>query len=331
MMPELNNSQRRQVVKTLGLALAAMGLPTGRAWAAAAPAKLTGGGPGTAETLPLALFKAYPDLTRDLDIEWIMGDPGQVQTLLLSGAVDSGAFGALGVAEARLKGQDIVIFGPKISNHGSWLVKGDSPYQSLKDLKGKRIATLAATSDTYRHARMAAALHGFDLRKDFEVVHGAPVANLALFNRGDVEAIITIEPNATRIIGQGAREIVRVADQWKQATGDSAPLFLVGNGARREWIQANRDTARKVARLFLSVNKLITDKPELAGQFHQAVGIPATEPAAIKLLPERFSRIFTPSWGPSDFANIDRQLDEAVKLGLLARKPDRPIYEPLDG
>lgn len=325
---ELPNPARRNALALIGVALASVGLPLASARAAAGlPVKLTSGGPGSAETLPLALFKALPDLTEGLDIEWIGGDPGQVQTLLLSGAVNSSAYGALGVAEAQLKGNDLVIFGPKISNHGSWLVRGDSPYQHPEDLKGKRIATLAQTSDTYRHARMAAALHGLDLRKDFEVIHGPPISNLALFNRGDVEAIIAIEPSATRIIGGGAREIARVADQWKEATGDSAPLFLVGNGARRDWVDANKPTAARVANLFLAVNKLIRSKPELAAQYHQAIGIPDTETAAIKLLPERLSKIFVPTWGQAEFANIDRQIAEAVKLGLLPKKPDRPVTQ----
>jgi NitT/TauT family transport system substrate-binding protein len=307
-----------------------MGVPASRAFAANKPkVKLTAAGPGSAETLTNAVLKAYPDLTSALDIEWAGGDPGQVQNLLLSGAVDSSAYGALGAAEAALKGIDVVIFGPKISNHGSWLVKANSPYQTPKDLKGKRIATLAPASDTYRHARMAAALHGLDLRKDFDVVYGAPVANLALFNRGDVEAIISIEPTVTRVIGQGAREIARVEDQWKEATGDSAPLFLVGNAARRSWVDANKDTARKVRDMNLAVNRLIASKPELAAQFHDALGIPASDATALKLLPQRFPKIFMTQWGAAEYANIDRQVAEAVKLGLLPKKPDRPLYAEL--
>lgn len=318
--------RRRASLAMIGLALAGMGVPQDAAFAAnGLPVKLTSGGPGSAETLAAALFKALPDLTQGLDLEWVGGDPGQVQTLLLSGAVQSSAYGALGAAEAQLKGNDIVIFGPKISNHGAWLVRGDSPYQHPRDLKGKRIATLPQTSDTYRQARMAAALHGLDLRKDFEVIHGAPIANLALFNRGDVDAIIAIEPTATRIIGNGAREIANVAEQWKEATGDTAPLFLVGNGARREWIDANRPTAKRVAEAFLAVNALIRKAPDLAAKYHKAIGIPDTETAAIKLLPQRLSRIFLPTWGDAEFANIDRQMAEAVKLGLLAKKPERPI------
>jgi hypothetical protein len=33
-----------------------------------------------------------------------------------------------------------------------------------------------------------------------------------------------------------------------------------------------------------------------------------------------------PPWGDAEFAKIDRQLAEAVHLGLLAKKPDRPVY-----
>ncbi|WP_189615044.1 hypothetical protein [Pigmentiphaga litoralis] len=46
----------------------------------------------------------------------------------------------------------------------------------------------------------------------------------------------------------------------------------------------------------------------------------------ITLLPHRLARVFVPTWGDAEFAKIDRQLAEAVRLGLLAKKPDRPVY-----
>ena len=187
-------------------------------------------------------------LPEGLNIEWVKGSPGQVQLQLATGAANVGVFGALGIAEIAPRGSDIVIFAPALNNHGRWIVRDNSSYQSPRDLVGKTIATQHEGSDTYRHARLAALLQGIDLKKDVKVVFGSPTANVALFERGDVDAVITIEPTATRLVARGAREIARVGDMWREATGDDAPLFLIGFAAHREWAEKNRRSPRRSPR-----------------------------------------------------------------------------------
>jgi len=266
---------------------------------------------------------------KPLDITWIGGDPGGVETQLLAHALDVSAFGALGASEAALRGNTPVLFAPALLNHGRWLVRSSSPYRSPKDLRGKRIATLPETSDTYRQARMAAALDKLDLVNDFEVIHGPATANLALFDRGDVEAVITIEPTATRLVAAGAREIARVGDMWRDATGDAHPLFLVGQTGDAAWLGANRPLARSIAELFVSVNEEIHAHPEQLAELHDAFGIPPTETAAIALLPSRLRDIYAVEWGAPVFANLDKQIDVAVNLGILPRRPPERIYTSL--
>jgi len=215
---------RRNLLLGLGASVVGGTMPRNSS-AAGAKVRLSKSGPGTAGTIQDGMISLFPDLSSGLDIKWVDGDPGQLQVFILSGAIDSGPFGALGLAEVAQKGADLVMFGPRLNNHGSWVVRHDSPYSNVADLKGKRIATQLPSSDTYRHARMAAALHKLDLQKDFQVVFGPPVSNVALFNRGDVEAIIAIEPTTTRLVAQGHRDIAKVADQWKEATG-MRPLSL---------------------------------------------------------------------------------------------------------
>ena len=46
------------------------------------------------------------------------------------------------------------------------------------------------------------------------MVFGLPIMNVALFERGD-DAVITIEPTATRLIARRARD-ARVGDMWRR-------------------------------------------------------------------------------------------------------------------
>ena len=140
---------------------------------------------------------------------------------------------------------------------------------------------------------MAAALHKLDLQKDYQVIFGSSVANIALFNRGDVEAVIGIEPTSTRLVAQGHREIARVADQWQEATGDTAPLSLVTCAATRAWVDKNAETSRRVGQLALDVNKRFVADPTVVRDplIYRPMGFKDTDTAIIDLLVERLPRV----------------------------------------
>lgn len=325
-------SDRRTTLAALAAATfaAVSGIP-GPVRGAGLPVRMSRSSPGTAGTVWEGLIDRFPDFKEALEVTWVDGDPGQLQAFIVSGAIHAGPYGPIGVAEAAQRGIDLVMFGPKLNNHGSWLVRADSPYQTPRDLKGKRIATQAPTSDTYRQARMAAALNGLDLRKDFEVVYGPPTSNIALFNRGDVDGLIMLEPTSTRLIARGAREIARVADMWKTATGDQAPLMLVGTSGLRSWVDANRKTAHLVGELSSKLNHLITTRPEILTEpaVRESLRIPETETAAIALLSKRLATVYPAEWDQAVFDGIERQYQVALDLGLIERKPDRRTYEPI--
>jgi len=294
-----------------------------------APLRVTESGPGSATAVwqPL-LDSGAASQPKDLQLEWVKSTPGQVQMQLIAGTANVAVYGALGVAEIAPRGADIVIFGPALNNHGRWIVRDNSSYRTPKDLFGKTIATLHEGSDTYRHARLAASLQGIELKRDYKIVHGAPTANVALFERGDVDAVITIEPTATRLVARGAREILRVEDQWREATGNQASLFLVGLAAHREWAERNRTAISRYANVILDLHRHIAARPERLAEHHRAYGIPDSERAAIELLPTRLKDIYAVEWGSSVFANIDQQIDAAVKAGILPAKPAKPVYDP---
>ena len=270
-------------------------------------------------------------LNRDpvIDFDWLLSDPGAMQMQLMSGALDIGSFGSVGLATLANRGSDIVLFGAALNNHGRWLVKGDSPYKSPRDLIGKTVSAPAQTSETYQQAQIAASLSGIDLNKDIKVINGSPTANMALFERGDVDGIITLEPTASRLVARGAREIARVADLWNHATGQTGAPFLVGLAASRRWLDANHDTAQRIAALLVKVNTAIRAKPALLSGVTTELGLKPDETKAAGLLPQRLTDSYATVWDDSVFAMIDKQIEVAVELGILAKRPPNKIYVKL--
>jgi hypothetical protein len=68
---------------------------------------------------------------------------------------------------------------------------------------------------------------------------------------------------------------------------------------------------------------------DLAG----AYGIPEREQRSIALLPERLRDVYATTWNTEVWQEIDRQVAEASRLGLLPGRPDKPLYTatPLQG
>ncbi|MGI5220714.1 ABC transporter substrate-binding protein [Nocardia sp. CA-290969] len=257
------------------------------------------------------------------------GGVGTGQENLLTGLLDTFAFGPLGATDANISGHDVVIAGPQLWNHGRWLVPADSDIDSVEDLRGKRIGVQPASSDTYKAVALGLAVNGIDFEREFQIFPGQPIANLALYERGDLDAIIAIEPNATRLVAQGNRQLATVSELWQKGTGDANPLFLNGAAFNRPWLERNRDTAARFVALRTEANSLITADPALLGRHFEAFGIPADEEAAIELLPERLRGIYPSAWDQSVFTNMDKQIQVALDIGLLSRTAQRPVYESL--
>jgi hypothetical protein len=82
--------------------------------------------------------------------------------------------------------------------------------------------------------------------------------------------------------------------------------------------------------LFRDVYEDVRRRPALLAELHAEMGIPGGEAEAIALLPRRLADIYSAEWGPSVFANIDRQIDFAVKTGILKAPPERSLYQLSD-
>ncbi|TCK25727.1 ABC transporter substrate-binding protein [Pseudonocardia endophytica] len=262
-------------------------------------------------------------LVGDLDLTYVAGTgPGDVQNKLLSGALNVASMGPLGAVVAGEAGSDVVIFSTSLNNHVRWLVPENSPYRTPADLRGKRVATPPNNSDAFRSAQLAAAVNGGSLTADHQLFPGAVLAGLALLDRGDVDAIVTIEPNATRLVAKGARQIATVGELWAHGTGeDPNTLFLNGQGATRAWVDSNRAAAAALASLRQRAHQIISERPQVLAELHESYGIPATEKAAIDLLPSRMRDVYPVQWGESVFANLRRQTEVAQKVGLVKAQP----------
>ena len=91
-------------------------------------------------------------------------DEGKLDLGLVTGEVTYEAISGLG----RPKANNLRIINATYSQAGMFMVKADSPYKSIPDLKGKPIAWGAASSGFIVLARYVMDGLGLDMKKDFE-------------------------------------------------------------------------------------------------------------------------------------------------------------------
>jgi len=257
----------------------------------------------------LDLEKKY-DLKLDLKVL----DPAAAEKALLLRQVDAGLFPVLTAADLQAKAQDIVVFAPLLYIHTNLMVWQDAPYQSLTDLRGKRIAILDKVSGAYRGMQLLAARARLDFERDFQPVTGPPPALVAFLQRKQVEALAIHEPLVSKLLAEGKfRVVFGLNDEYKKVARRDW-LFL-GAAAHRDWLAQNRAAARRLGEILLESQRQLSRNPDLVEAEAEFLGL-KTRPE-IDLARERMPRVFPTEWNDGMVAGAMEAVREAVRLGQI--------------
>ena len=251
-----------------------------------------------------------------LDIKVL--DPAGAEKAVFLRQVDAGLFPVLTAADLQGKGQDIVLFAPLLYMHTYLLVWQDAPYQSLAELRGKRIGVLDKVSGAYRGMQVLAARGGLDFERDFQPITGPPPALVTFLQRKQVDALAIHEPLATKLLAEGKFRIVMgLNDEWRK-TAKSDWLFVCA-GAHREWLDRNRPGARRLADMLLEAMRQLSRQPDLIEAEAPFLGLKTR--AEIDLAKERMPRIFPTEWSEATAAGALEAVREAARLGQIKQVP----------
>jgi ABC-type nitrate/sulfonate/bicarbonate transport system substrate-binding protein len=158
---------------------------------------------------------------------------------------------------AKKSGIDSTVFGKYNTSRAVIAVKKDSPYQTLSDLKDKKIVTFTTVSDLLLWGTLGKKLEGVDLRSgggDYDVTL-ADIQNLApLVAKGDAEACVCLPDFSIKEFSSGELRPLYDGKSDGQlfaehnAPGHEGPqsnIFL----APTDWLKSHQ----KEAKFFLSV------------------------------------------------------------------------------
>lgn len=137
-------------------------------------------------------------------INWRMiGGGGDVIKAMASGDVQIGEAGSSPVTAAASQGQDIKLFWilDDIADAEALIARNGSKINSIKDLKGKKVATPFVSTAHYQ-LMVAMKLDGVDA-KGVNVMNLRPPEIAAAWERGDIDAAFIWDPVLSKIKGNG--------------------------------------------------------------------------------------------------------------------------------
>jgi ABC-type nitrate/sulfonate/bicarbonate transport system substrate-binding protein len=214
-------------------------------------------------------------------------------------------------------GTDIRLITPQIWSGNSWLVKKDSPYKALADLKGKKIGNFARVTGAYFFSAVIAKEKKLDIEKDFQNIPAETGALIALLERGEVEAINMFEPHTTRLVLSGKYRVLLDFDiELEQLFG--APPLKSSVGMLKETVEKQPGLLKAIRGAYVEAVKMIKagqDKDFFEAKAKEFFNLSTPEQIAAGIKQNRQN--FAELWGESFFQSQNKILQSGISLGLL--------------
>lgn len=249
---------------------------------------------------------------------------------LLSGAVDVAQFDAPSVARVNAESDRKIRIFAKAFDADTYLVTTlDSEIASLDDLKGKTIGSVVHTSTTY--GMMLLLLHelGYDLETDFQVVTAPPLSLISLLEKGEVDAIVTIEPLYSQLLTQGKiKPLLSFADVWKETVGMGVPF--TGLAASEEWLEENREGALAFTKAWYDASRYFLNNLEILDDPELQEFLEAEDPKMVEQLKTAYPRLLPSALNKQDVEDTKAYIMKLREVGFLPENASAVIFIQLE-
>lgn len=219
-------------------------------------------------------------------------------------------------------GVEVRIFTPQIWSGNAWVVRKDSPYKTLTDLRGKKIGNFSRVTAAYFFSAVIAKEKGLDIEKDFQSIPAETGALMALLERGEVEAINMFDPHVTKLTLSGKyRVLIDFDDELKRIFG--TPPLKSGMAALKETVEKEPALVKAVRSAYQEGIRLIKsgqDKDFFQARAKEFFNLVTPEEIAAGM--KRNRENFADAWGDSFFQAQDKILQTGISLGLLPNVGD---------
>lgn len=235
---------------------------------------------------------------------------------------------------ANLKGTPIRLLQPYQLPHIHVLVRKESAYNGILDLKGKSIALTSETTSLYNMFDYVMKKRGVTIEKDFELKKlGAP-AIIAVLERGEVEGAIIWEAHVSRLLASGKYRAIMGMREEMEKLFNGRHVILTYIGALDSWIKENPQLIPKIRAAWAETAARVQDD-EAHFRKHAKALFGLEKPDEISLGWKRTRTALLPkdyAWPSADNLAVQKKyLTEATELGIFpseAKSVIDPMFVP---
>ena len=261
----------------------------------------------------------------DVEVQWFAYNAGPTaMEAILARSVDLAYVGPNPAVNAHLKsrGEEIRIVAGACSGGAALVVQADGRIRSDSDFKGKKLATpqLGNTQDVAARAWLQS--KGYRVTMTGGDVLVVPTANpdqLALFQKGDLDAVWTVEPWVTRLeLEAKAKLYLEESSLWPNTGGKYVTTHLVSSV---NFMKQHPDLLKKWIAAQVELTEWINANPAEAKKlFNAEIKAETTRALPQQTLDSAWKRLevtYDPIRG-----SLLKSAADAHRIGFLRERPD---------
>lgn len=211
-----------------------------------------------------------------IDMQAEIASFGRWANALPSGTQDVGTLELNSMASLVGEGEDLVHFGPNMTQLNSIFVRPDSEIESVEDLKGADLGlpTWASGTATYIQA-MIYDQFGFDIREETNAVETDPSSLWELMTeQNEFDAMIQFTGFTVKGLASPdtVRPIFNAWEFWEEQTG--YPALITPWTTTREWLENNWEMAASILDAWGNTQTSFQENAEqVVGQYGRLAGL----------------------------------------------------------
>lgn len=215
-----------------------------------------------------------------------VANPQALATVMQTPDFQIGFAGSITVALMRAQGFKVTNVYSMYRYTNDVVVPSELPIKSLADLKGKRVGLFGGptAATTWLLRLVTVRVYGFDVFKEARMQFGAPPLLVGLLEKGDLDAIMVLDPFTLNLLTTGKYRIIgNIGQIWREKSGQDP--MLVAINVNEDWAEANRDTVKRFVAAYKEATEYLRNHAEVWPDLAKKLDI--TTEAGVRLLRER--------------------------------------------
>lgn len=254
------------------------------------------------------------------------GGVANVERLIAINAIPVGLATVESALRANTKGIHLKLVQPYMRTmHNFILVRKDSPYKTIMDLKGKSIAVPQVVTSAYNLFDFMMRKQGVEIEKEFQLKKMGAAGIIAVMERGDVEAALHWEAHVTRMLASGKyRSLSKLGDVITKVLNKDIHLFG-WVGAQESWAKKNPELIVKIRAAWQEMIAGVQNDPDHFRKYAKKIfGLEGKD--VVDLAYKRVRPFLLPpdfKWpNPKNLANQKQYLKDGIALGIFPKESE---------